>query len=226
MNYLVLSPGRSGSIFLYMYLGYNLKKNVSPDYNFYHLYKTEDLREGPSVCHVHDIAIVNQILAKRDDFKVILIRRHPAEVAASFSVVKETGTTHFKRDETDNYNPVTIEKYIERFENATFTVDKVTCLRMTQHFIDWYIKAENLLSHAIILNYQQAIDIAQVNKKLGLNPINCNGISLPLAQPFDKWTKIQDGIEIRKAAYKLLEEYQTIHPHIFPKEDFNIEFKI
>jgi hypothetical protein len=204
MNYLILSPGRSGSVMLARYLAQYLNKT------YVHI-DEYDGNLTNCVLHVHDVSIAQKFI----NYQILLVRRSPVEIAASIMLAKSTGVFHFKRDEQDTTNQTSKEEYINRYKDTIFEIDIKEYLHLVQTYIDWYLSTENIVSKSIIFSYEEAIDISSINQKLNLSANTTCKMSLPIAQPWDKWEKIKDGKLIKSAGNKLFLPYIKRHKNIF-----------
>jgi hypothetical protein len=229
MNYLVASPGRCGSFFTTAYI-MQYKNIITITDNYYTKTITEtdnlslDQKEEISVdenviLHLHDLDLINYFAKNR---QIVLIRRNPVEIALSHLIARKTNVYHF--GDIESRNVMQLDKYIKIYKNIKFQLHPNEFFDELFRSIHWYLSAESLYENSIVLNYSQAIDIDSLNKRLNLEPHpRPHDFIMPIAQPFNKWNRIEDGNELNKIGNEVFSYYQFKFPHIFPKEDFVID---
>jgi hypothetical protein len=211
-NYVILSPGRCGSVFLGKYLLSQIGTRDEIFYDFKHVEDDTDIEYSSSKCIIH-IHNLNKLASYRSDNDyLIVIRRNPIEIAASMMLADITGAYHF--------NNIYREDYILKYKDSIFEFDPTFFFNEVKRFSDWYVKADKLKSN-LILNFNQAINPKYIDQKFNFKEVNLKEIKVPLAQPFNKWDKIKDADNLRNIGYKLFKAYKKQYPEIFNSDDFN-----
>ena len=212
-NYVILSPGRCGSVFLSKYLKSQFAACDEIFYDFKHIENDTDIEYSSSryIIHTH---FLDKVASYVNDF-LIVIRRNPVDIAASMMLADITGAYHFDKE-------IDRKDYIIKYRDFVFEFDNSFFFDEVKRFLDWYVQADKLKTN-LILNFNQATDPKYIDRIFNFKEVNLNEISphLPLAQPFDKWTKIKDADKLRKIGHKVFEAYKKQYPAIFNSDDFN-----
>ena len=229
MNYLVASPGRCGSFFTTAYImQYKNIMTITNDYYTETITETSNLSSDQKeeisndeyvVLHIHNVYLIDSFKENR---QTVLIRRNPVEIALSHLIARKTNVFHF--GDIESQNVMNLNKYIRLYKDVKFQLKPDEFIDELFKIINWYIFTEKLLDQSIVINYKEAIDIDALNKRLNLESHpRPHDFMLPVAQPFDKWNRIEDANFFRRVGSEIFNYYQFKFPHIFPEEDFIID---
>jgi len=210
MSFIVLSPGRAGSVQLSSYL-----KNYCifhfGNSEFIHLDKDTVFDENISnIIHSHHRELVESYLPSR---KTIIITRNPVEIAASFMLAEQTGTYHF--------HSTSVEEYVNKYKDTKFVINPIYFATKVKEICNWYVNIKDLMETSIVLNYPQVINIEEacniLNIKFTLRfKLNMNA----KPQPFNKWDKLEPLENLKNIGNAIFKKYQNEYPDIFTDQNF------
>lgn len=216
MNYIVLSPGRCGSIFLGVFLEQYFRIVNPPGHKLFPLTKESNNTLSVDIhplIHCHVPQLIQPLLSS---YKLIIIKRNVVEITGSAVIAELTNKWYFaganrKKDRTE---------YIEKYKDQTFTVDTHDFMNRVRYFCEWYVSVQTILDQAIVLKYDQAIDPESIFQCLNLSPVAISNEFLLEPQPFDKWEKLQNSDKLKIAGNKVFSVYQEKYPKIFNEDHF------
>lgn len=217
MSYIVASPGRTGSIFLATFLQhYSSYQTGRMTYMYTVQREFRDLEDLPSnfVIHCHQVEAIELFAASR---KLFLITRNPIEITASYLIAELTGTFHFGNFDA---NQRSRESYIQNYQHKTFHLDPQYFISYLKYNCEWYVSAYQH-QHATLINYKNVTNLDHVNTLLDNRDFVVDWALLPQAQPFDKWSKIENADLIRKIGTSVFDHYRKMYPHIFTEDNFS-----
>ena len=216
MKYIVLSPGRCGSIFLGVFLERYFRIVNPPGHKLFPL--TRETKDSLTIdinpiIHCHVPELIQSLLPY---YKLIIIKRNVVEITGSAVIAELTNKWYFagsnrKKDRLD---------YIEKYKDQQFTIATNDFANRVKYFCEWYVSIGSLYDQAIIMKYDQAIEPESIFQCLNLSPVSISNEFLLEPQPFNKWEKLRNSDKLKLAGDNVFATYQEKYPKIFNEDYF------